>query len=295
MYYFSSAQSPVGVAMNDFVERVNKAGKGVLQIQTPLINPSSIPPRQSGNALKNGIVDMAAAPPSYFSQLVPGAEGLTAVSVSPAEQRKNGAFALVDKLFQSRANAHFLGQYGYGLKFHIFTSVPIDNLAAFKGVRLRSSNTYKAFFESLGAQPVLLNRSEIFTAMERGIVKGYGNLVSEIRASGWIEVTKYRIDPGFYDALVTVFINTKVWNSLDAKQKEILQNAALWLETDRNAELVEHAKQEGKQLEAAGIKVITLPPDEGKKFVALANRATWDSILKQAPGYGPELKKLLFP
>jgi TRAP-type transport system periplasmic protein len=294
-YYFSTSPSPVGVAMQDFIKRVNETGKGLVQIETPLINPSSIPPRQSGNALKNGIVDMAAAPPSYFSQLVRGAEGLTATTVDPTEQRKNGAFEFVDKLFEKRVNARFLGQYGYGLKFHVFTTIPINRLADFKGVRLRSSNTYKAFFESLGAQPVLLDRGDTFTAMERGVVKGYGNLVSEVKASGWAEITKYRIDPGFYDALVTIFVNVKVWDSLDAKQKDVLHKAAIWLETERNEQLQEQAKEAGKKLEASGIKTLTLPPDEGKQFVALANKATWDNILKQAPDYGPELKKLIFP
>ena len=295
VYYFSTSRSPVGVAFDDFVKRVNEKGKGLVQIQMPVSDPASIPTRQAGNALKNGIVDLVVVPPSYLSSLVPGAEGLTATTVNPSEQRKNGTFVLLDKLFMQRANAHFLGQYGYGIKFHIFTSVSIDSMADFKGMRLRSSNTYKAFFERLGAQPVLLSRGDTFTAMERGVVKGYGNLVSEVIPAGWVEVTKFRIDPGFYDALVGLFINAKTWESLDAKQQQIFKEVVLWLETERNEQLLEHAKREGNRLEAAGIKTITLSPAEAKKFVALANDATWDNIVKQAPDYGPELKKLIFP
>ena len=41
-----------------FIERVNAAGKGVIQI-TYIGGPKAMPPFEVGNALKNGVVDLA--------------------------------------------------------------------------------------------------------------------------------------------------------------------------------------------------------------------------------------------
>jgi TRAP-type C4-dicarboxylate transport system substrate-binding protein len=294
LYYFSTSRGVgIGHATLDFIKRVNEKGKGLVQIASPLVDPASIPARQAGNAVKNGIVDMVVAPPGYFAGLAPGVEGMTSNNVTPAEQRKNGAYELINAYFEKHANVHYLGQLGYGTKFHIFTTVPVRTLADFKGMRLRSSRTYKAFFAALGAQPVLISRGETFTAIQRGVVKGYGNLIVEIKQAGWAGVTKYRIDPGFYDALVVLLINKKTWDSLDAKQKAVLSEAAVWLEQVRNNGVDQDTEAQAKELKAGGMQVIMLPPDQAKTFVDLANTATWKSVVKEAPEFGPALKKLI--
>lgn len=296
MYYFAAGDRGVGGEVTDkFIERVNDSGKGLIRIQTPMLDPASIPARQIGNALKDGIVDIAIAPPGYFSGLAPGLEGLTANSVTPAQQRKNGVYDLVNAETEKRANVRFLAQLGYGTTFNIFTTVPVKTLGDFKNMRLRSGRTYKAFFESIGAQPVLTSRSETFTALERGVVSGYGNVVSEIKIAGWGDVTKFKVEPGFYHALLGLFINAKTWNSLDAKQQAVLNEAALWLETQGNERMMRGTQDASRDLEKSGVKTVNLPPAEAKTFVELANKAIWDDVVKQAPEFGSKLKKLLLP
>ncbi len=39
---------------------------------------------------------------------------------------------------------------------------------------------------------------EVYTALERGVVDGYGWPITGIFDLGWHEKTKYRVDPGFY-------------------------------------------------------------------------------------------------
>ena len=294
MYYFSTSRGVgVGHATLDFMKRVNEKGKGLVQINTTLKDPSSIPPSQAGNALKNGILDIAVAPPGYFSRLVPGVEGMPSNNVTPEEQRKNGAYEFINSRFEKRGNAHYLCQLGYGIKFHVFTTVLVHSLADFKGMRLRSSRTYKAFFDALGAQPVLISRGETFTALQRGVAKGYANPIVEIQQAGWGDITKYQINPGFYDALLVVLVNAKTWNSLSAKQKAVLNEAGLWLENVRNKGVEKDTEKQEQALKKRGMKVVSLPPDQAKTFVSLANTATWNSVVKSAPTFGPALKKLL--
>ena len=61
-------------------------------------------------------------------------------------------------------------------------------------------------------------------ALERGVVDGYGWPISGIFDLGWNEKTKYRVDPGFYTAEVSVLINKNSWERLGEAQKNVLRN-----------------------------------------------------------------------
>ncbi len=288
---FHKGTSIMNVAVDDFANKINADGKGVLQVQMPLVGPSAIPPAQMGNAVKNGIVDIAAVPASYVQRLTPIITGLAAAEIAPAMQRKNGAIEMLEAQL-NKSGVHFLGQYG-DFPYHIFTSKPVKTLDDFKGVRMRASGTYKPLFDALGAQPVMLGLSETFDAMQRGIVTGYGNVNNQIKLLGWLPVTKYRIDPGFYHATLVNVMNLKTWNALDARQKAVLTAAEDWLDGPRSAELAAEDAALGKALEKQGVEAIQLPPADAAKFLELAHNSLWKVINQRDPENGPKLEKLL--
>lgn len=292
VFFISSDKSIFKAAFSEWVKKLNAEGKGLVRIDD-VVGPESIPERQMSNALKNGLVDIVGAPPSYFSNLVRGAEGLSAANVTPAEQRKNGAYELVNEAFMSRANAYYLAQYGDKSSFHIFTTVPIKSIQDFKGMKLRTSNTYKAFFDALGAQPLQMSRGEIFTALERGVVQGYANLASEVVATGWQSVSKYRVDPHFYWPTIVVAVNLTTWKKLNPEQQAFLKKTGLYLEDVISNNLGQLERDAAAGLEKGGMQVSTLAPDDAKKFVDLAYSSTWASIEKQDPELGSKLRKLV--
>mgnify|MGYP003667881109 CR=1 FL=1 len=294
-FFIGSPKSLFRITFDKFVAHLNAdAGAGVKIGQ--LVGSEAVPSQQMPNALRSGVLDVVGAPPSYFSKFVPGAAGYSAPRVSFAKQRENGAWELVREEFAQRANAHLLAQYGEGVRFHIFTQKPIRSIADFKDVKLRTSNTYQAFFEALGAKPLQMSRSEIFTALERGVVEGFGNLNSEVKALGWGEVIKYRVDPSFYDTTVFVGVNLDKWKSLNAQQQAALTSAGMHLETTLNKELAEADVAAGKELAAAGaFEIVTLPEDEAKRYVDMAYDAIWATVEKRSPEFGGKARKLLMP
>lgn len=292
-FFIASQKSLFRQAFDKFVERVNAECKGQVQI-TQVMSREAVPSRQIPNALKRGVIDIGGAPPSYFNGLVPGAAGFSAPRVDAKTQRDNGAYKLADDAMRARGNAHLLAQYGFGVRFHIFTSKPIKSLADFKGMRLRTSNTYQAFFTALGAQPISMSRREIFTAMERGVVSGFANLNSEVKALGWGEVVKYRIDPSFYDTIVWIAINQDTWKKMSATQQACMTKAGLWQETSVNEWIAKEDVVQGQQQAKAGaFEIVKLPEAEGKKYEEMAYKAMWDTIEKRAPEFGGKARKLL--
>src|SRR5882757_6662768 len=56
-----------------FIDRVNKEGKGVLQINY-IGGPKAMPPFETGNALKSGVVDIASSTGAFYTNVMPEAD-----------------------------------------------------------------------------------------------------------------------------------------------------------------------------------------------------------------------------
>jgi len=272
-----------------FVKKVNEEGKGLIQIRM-IGGPESMPPFEVGNALRAGVVDLANTTGVFHANLVPEALALSFSSTPMSEVRANGGYELMDKIHREKGNMVWLGRVNDGLKYHIYTNKkPEDN--SFKGMKLRSVPVYRSFFQSLGALPLQVPPGEVYTALERGVVDGYGWPSVGIFDLGWQEKTKYRIDPGFYNVEVSLFLNQDTWKKLDDEQRAFLRDQMKQLEA-RYGEDEVLAEKEKQQLQDAGIEIITLPPDQAKEFVAKANESAWKAIDQASPKYAPELRKL---
>ena len=115
------------------------------------------------------------------------------------------------------------------MPFHIYLNKKIDKLD-FTGLKIRVTPVYKDIVEALGGTTVTTAPGEVYTALERGVVDGYGWPITGIFDLGWEKVTKYRVEPAFYSVEVGVLVNLDVWKGLNDAQKKVLSDAALWLE-----------------------------------------------------------------
>ncbi len=292
-YFISNKQSLTRQAFDAFVAKVNADGKGLIQIGQ-VVGPEAIPSRQLGNAVKTGLLDLAGTPPAYMANLVKLATGFTPTTKSAPEMRKNGAWDIFKDLFAKQANMHLLSMYGGDIVFHIYSNKEIKSLADFKGLKMRTSNTYKAFFDALGARTLNMPRREIFTSMERGAVDAYANLDSEVMALGWFEVSKYKLLPGFYHPIIVVGVNIGKWNKLNAKQRDVLTKTGLHLENELSADLGRKDRAIGERLiSEKGMKLLKLSDADTKKFLDIAYTAQWDVVEKRDPVVGKKLRALI--
>jgi len=273
-----------------FVKKVNEEGKGIVQINM-IGGPEAMPPFEVGNAVRAGVVDMSNTTGVFHANLVPEALVMSFSSTPMAEVRANGGYELMDKIHREKANMVWLGRVHDGLKYHVYTTKKPEN-GSFEGMKLRSVPVYRTFFQSLGALPLQVPPGEVYTALERGVVDGYGWPSVGIFDLGWQEKTKYRIDPGFYNVEVSLFMNQNSWEKkLNDEQRAFLKDQVKQLEA-RYGEDDALAAKEKQQLIDAGIEIIELEPEQAKEFVAKANEAAWKAIDQASPRYAPELRKL---
>jgi TRAP-type C4-dicarboxylate transport system substrate-binding protein len=272
-----------------FIEKVNKDGKGVVQINY-IGGPRAVPPFEVGNAVRTKVVDMANVTGAFYTNLMPEADGFKLIGKPMSEQRKNGTWAYINELHNKKLNSHYLARQFHNVPFHIYLNKKIDKLD-FSGLKIRVTPVYRDIVQALGGTPVNTAPGEVFTALERGVVDGYGWPVSGIFDLGWDKVTKFRMDPGFYSVEVNVLVNQDVWKGLSDAQRKVLNDAALWLE-GLDSENVTVNKAEIDRQTKAGIQPITFSPAEAKKFLDQANAVAWESVIKRAPDTAPKLREL---
>ncbi len=276
----------------DFIQKVNADGKGVIQIQY-IGGPKAMPPFEVGNAVKSGVVDLGNVTSAFYTNLMPEAEALKLATQPIQQQRKSGAWEYLNKLHNEKMNAWYLARTGDGVPFHLYVNKPIEK-ADLQGLTIRVTPIYRAFFAALGANLVQTAPGEVYTALERGVVDGYGWPIQGIFDLGWQEKTKYRVDPGFYQVDVNILVNLDRWKKLTDAQRDVLTKAAQWVE-ERNALNADINAAERKRQAEAGIQTITLTGAELQKWNATAQEAGWAYVKEIAPQRADELRRLLAP
>jgi TRAP-type C4-dicarboxylate transport system substrate-binding protein len=272
-----------------FIDKVNADGKGKVQINY-IGGPRAMPPFEVGNAVRTKVIDIANVTGAFYTNLMPEADALKLISKSAAEQRKDGTFAYIEELHNQKLNAHYLARQFHNVPFHIYLNKKIDKLD-FTGLKIRVTPVYKDIVEAEHGTTVTTAPGEVYTALERGVVDGYGWPITGIFDLGWEKVTKYRVEPPFYSVEVGVLVNLDVWKELNDAQRKVLSDAALWLE-NLDSENVEAIKAERERQAKAGIQPLEFGPDASKAFLAKANDVAWESVIKKSPENGAKLRKL---
>jgi TRAP-type C4-dicarboxylate transport system substrate-binding protein len=251
---------------------------------------TEVTPRQKqAPALKRGIIDMIICPPAYYNGMLSEARLIGLQTKTLKELRANGAWDMMQEAWGKGLNAHIL-TWGYftGQKFYVYTTV--DPKFSEKtgldltGVKVRSTGLYNALFRAMGATTIVISPGDIYSALERGLVKGLAWPWGSVRSYGWQKFLKYRIDHGFYGATMVTLVNKKKWDGLSQAQQAVLNKQARIYEQTSDALLIKRSKIDDEVLRKAGVKFLKL---EGKVREAYLNTiygAKWaenDKVAKE--------------
>lgn len=104
----------------------------------------------------------------------------------------------------------------------------LKNLDDFKGQKLRMPNNpiHVKLAESLGANVVIMDLGEVFTALEQGVADGQDNPLATVRTEGWYEVQDYVYDTNHIVAPLELFAGEEFWNTLSEEEQKIFEEAA---------------------------------------------------------------------
>lgn len=259
-----------------FIALANEKGKGHFKISHIGGPEISKAPAQS-KGFKSGLYDLMYTAASYHRGVVPEVDALSATQLKPWDARKNGAMAALDAAITKRLDGVLLSQTATSVSFILYLSkkpkIGADGMVSLEGFKMRSVPVYDAFLKGLGATTVTVQVPEIYNALERGLVNGFAFPEMWTRGLSWAKFVKYRVYPNFYQLEPSVFMSNKALKKLSAEGQKIIRevgadwekkSAAFW------APLV--TKEREILAKEFGQKEITLTPEAGAKFRALANK-----------------------
>ena len=281
--------------LENFVKAGNKAAKGLLQVKY-VGGQEVVPPRKSANALKRGQFDILCAPTAYYIGTVPEGYALLASNQGPSALRKNGAWKILQEIYKKKAGAHLLAWGENMTSYHMYLSMEPklkNGMPDLTGVKMRATGTYRPLFRALGASTINIKTSEIFTALQRGTVQGFGFTDIAVMALGFHKIVKYRVMPNFYQTNQVVTVNTDIWKGLTGKQRAFLTELGQEYETSSVIWIEKERLKEEALLKNHPMKDYVLKGKAADRYQDLAHQEIWKQFKKRSE-YHDRLKPLMY-
>lgn len=271
------------------VADINERGKGIVQIDVRG-GPEAIGMFEQPAAVRDGVVDMVHTPGSFYGANVPEIDAMVASRVTPMEARANGGAALMDKAHQERFNVRHLGWVDGGIKFHIYmNSEPKfrdDGILDLTGVKLRDNPIYHAFFEQLNATTASMPATEVYSALEKGVVDAAAWTEIGIPQLKWNEFLKYRVDPTFYNTDIGVIFNLDAWNALSPESQKLIQDVVIEWEGKSYADRQAEVAADAKTLADGGMSFVSHSAEAGETYRKMADDSAWARMYERIDGGG---------
>jgi TRAP-type transport system periplasmic protein len=274
----------------EFVDKVNAAGEGVVQIDVRG-GPEAIGMFQQPDAVRDGVVDMVYTPGSFYGGALPEKDALVASNLTGPEARANGGIDLIDEIHQEKMGVKYLGWFDSNVCYNLWMvnepQFDAEGNLSVDGIKLRGNAVYNAFFtDYLGAQVIDLPTTDVYAGLERGVVDATGWTQIGLMDLKWNEFVTYRVDPCFFSTDLGVIMNLERWNGLSDEARAILTEVAIAHEADTAARLGAQAEEELAALEAAGMTTIALEGEARANYLAAARQTTWDrmkQLMEESP------------
>ncbi|ALM51953.1 TRAP transporter substrate-binding protein [Halomonas huangheensis] len=158
---------------------------------------------------------------------------------------------------------------------------PIETPEDLEGIKIRTppDPVTVEIFEALGANPTPMNFSELYIALQQGVVDGQENPLMNIYSSKLHEVQKYVSMTGHKYESTPVLMSKVIWDTMSPENQQAVQEAALEAgEFNRQASLAADEDLR-KRMEEAGVEF----NDVDKAPFIEATQSVYDSWRERYP------------
>ena len=288
---FLPKDHPLCAMIHVWVDRVNDQCKEAIKIDW-VGGPEVIPGFDQAEAVRKNTVQVIFNPTAYYAPLMPEGNAFSLSKLTMVEERKPGGFYDFMVKRHQRIGMMYIGTWLYD-PFYLRVNRPVTSVKDLQGLKMRTAALYDKMMKKLGMIPVTVKFGETYTALERGLVDGFGWATLGPADWGWIKHCKYIIDIPFYTRQnVLILMNLDVWNGLGKKVQDEITDITVKFEPDMVAYFEKAIAKEWKRYDEMGIKRIKFSPGDTKIYLDAAYNSMWEDLEKKVPDLVPTLKKL---
>ncbi len=280
-------------AIQPWIDKIQNETNGRVKI-TVYAGASLVKQIDEYNAVSKGLVDMV----NFAPMVTPGQ--------FPVAEFINLAMLFQDTIVASRVNDEILQKYALNTELkdvkylwsttlapmQLISTKNYQTMADLKGLKiLTAGKSEAACITALGASPVVMPMSEVYTSMERGLLDGTFSVWEGMIVFNLIQISKYRVECNFENRGFPVIMNKDTWNSLPKDIQDIItkNSGEDYTVTVGKAQEVYNAGFKQKVADAdkaAGNPgFTTLPADQHAAWLA-AIKPVWDSYAKDLDSKG---------
>jgi C4-dicarboxylate-binding protein DctP len=174
----------------------------------------------------------------------------------------------------------------------IFTSgkKPLLAPADFQGVKIRGFNKLAdTALVALGAAPAAMPGSEVYNALQTGVLDAGVTDISAAYSRRYYEVQKYGTVTPAFTVYFHLYVNPGWWNKLEPAQRQAIEAAAKKAEQDAIAITEKTAADAVKQLQEKGMQLKIQNAQEIAVWKAALQKPVMDAFIKESPQDGPKI------
>lgn len=171
---------------------------------------------------------------------------------------------------------------------------PINSWEDFTKLKIRSSGALQKFLDEAGASTSYLPGSELYPALDTGVVDGaHWGAAQGAASMSLYEVAKYHVQPALNIAGTDVIIvSQKALDALDPKDQEAVKQVLdeqFWFRT--NEYLYQERVALSNAMEENGVEINRLPQDVQQRLTEIAQK-TWEEEGKRSENAAKALDML---
>jgi C4-dicarboxylate-binding protein DctP len=289
-------ETPKGLAAQKFKEVVEEESDGKIKVQ---IYPNSqlYGDEDEQQALQSGSVQMIAPAPAKLGTIAPQLQVLDLPFIADTPEEIQALFSRDSKIgqaiyqneeLQSR-NMKVIGLWDLGFK-QFASKEPIRSPEDIEGLKLRiqsGSDVLRSETEMWGGEPTPMAFSEVYNALQQGVIDGLENTYANFYSQKMHTVTSHMTESNHGYIGYVLLINNDFFEGLpDDLQQDVI--TATDEATKYNREVAFEVDQESKKKiqEAGTTEFIVLNEAERKAFRDPVVPELWDQY---ADVIGPEL------
>ena len=220
---------PVGIAMKKFCELVEQRSNG--RIKTTDNYGSELgTQREQCEMVQSGSLEMVTSLTSgtgrYIPQLAVFAFPYVFKDDEHVVRSLDGMEAEVSRLLAPHNFVAIAGQ-NMGFRHSLIKKRPVNKVADFKGLKMRGPDpVYAGMFEAFGADAITTDWSEIYNALQTGVIDGMEASPAMIYSMKFQEQAKYLSKTYHIAAAVYYMFNKKWYESLPDDLRKIVEDSA---------------------------------------------------------------------
>jgi len=240
-----------------------------------------VPHRETPEAVSMGILDGDLTSINYFAGRDPAfalmgdlIAGYDSADQIQAYCANGGGKEMLQKLYDEfQPGVHVVGCGAYAREAFV-SKVPIKSVADFQGVKVRSPEGLAAeIFKRAGASPVSLPGSEVYTALEKGVIDAADNSAyANNDANGLHKIAKFPIFPGIHSTPILQFtVSQAAWDEMTPAEQTALETwyVAAYNDMRRVVDMVDR-ELVARDKATGDLTVIDWPQAERDKFREIA-------------------------